>query len=70
MLTQQPKLASYGMLRMVRDVFHIHGWIELDAHGHVVQIILNQAAPLVRGIVAALQGLLAPAHIAVTLGET
>ena len=69
LVAQQPKLAQYGMLRMVRDVFHIQGWIELDAHGHVVGIILNQAAPLVRGIGAALQGLLAPAHIAVTLGE-
>jgi len=70
MVAQQPKLAPYGMLRMVRDVFHIHGWIELDAQEHVVRIILNQAAPLVRGIGAALRGLLAPAHIAVTLGET
>lgn len=67
---QQPKLAHYGMLRMVRDVFHIQGWIELDTHGHVVQIVLNQAAPLVRGIGTALQMLLAPAHIAVCLGET
>jgi len=37
--------------------------------GGVVGIILNQAAPLVRGIGAALQGLRAPAQIAVTLGE-
>jgi len=67
---QQPKLAHYGMLRMVRDVFHIQGRIELDTHGHVVQIILNRAAPLVRGIGTALQMLLAPAHTAVNLGET
>jgi hypothetical protein len=70
LVEQQPKLAQYGMLRMVRDVFHIQGRIELDAKGHVVGIILNQAAPLVRGIGAALQVLLAPAHIAVNLGET
>jgi hypothetical protein len=66
----QPRLAHYGMLRVVRDVFHITGQIGLDAHGHVVWIVLNQAAPLVRGIVAALQAVLAPAHIAVRLGET
>jgi hypothetical protein len=70
MVEQQPKLAQYGMLRMVRDVFHIQGRIELDAKGHVVRIILNQAAPLVRGIGATLQLLLAPAHIAVNLGQT
>jgi hypothetical protein len=66
---QQPKLARYGMLRMVRDVFHIQGRIGLDARGHVVGIVLNQAAPLVRGIVTALQIVLAPAHVAVSLGE-
>lgn len=66
---QQPRLAHYGMLRMVRDVFHIQGRIGFDRHGHVVRIVLNQAAPLVRGIVTALQAVLAPAHIAVSLGE-
>jgi hypothetical protein len=70
LVAQQPKLAHYGMLRMVRDVFHIQGRIEFDAQGHVVRIILNQAAPLVRGIGAALQVLLAPAQIAISLGET
>jgi hypothetical protein len=66
----QPRLAGYGVKRLVRDIFHISGRIVCDALGHVVQIILNQMAPLVRGLVAALQDLLAPAHIAVTLGET
>ena len=70
LVEQQPKLAQYGMRRMVRDVFHIQGRGELDAQGHVVGIILNQAAPLVRGIGAALQVLLAPAHITVHLGQT
>lgn len=66
---QQPKVVHYGMVRLVRDVFHISGQIGLDARGHVVEIVLNQAAPLVRGIVTALQALLAPAHIAVSLGQ-
>ena len=66
---QQAKLAHYGMVRLVRDVFHITGQIGLDTRGHVVQIVLNQAAPLVGGIVAALQALLAPAHVVVSLGE-
>ena len=66
----QPRLAKYGIKRLVRDIFHISGRIICDALGHIVQIILNQAAPLVRGLGIALQALLAPAHIAVTLGET
>lgn len=66
---QQGKLAQYGMLRLVRDVLHISGQIGLDARGHVVRIVLNQAAPLVGGVVSALQVLLAPTHVAVSLGE-
>lgn len=66
---QQPQLGHYGTLRLVRDVFHITGRIGFDARGHVVQIVLNQAAPLVGGIVTALQALLAPAHVAVNLGK-
>lgn len=66
----EPRLASYGNKRLVRDIFHISGRVVCDALGRVVQIILNAAAPLVRGLVAALQALLAPLHIAVTLGET
>src|SRR5262245_64596802 len=34
---QQAKLAHYGMVRLVRDVFHITGQIGLDARGHVVE---------------------------------
>jgi hypothetical protein len=65
----QPRLAHYGIVRLVRDVFHIQGRIGLDTNGHVVQIVLNQAAPLVRGIGTALQAILAPTHIAIRLGE-
>ena len=36
--------ASCVMLRMVRDVFHISGFLLIDALGQVVQIVLNQAA--------------------------
>jgi hypothetical protein len=65
-----PKVARYGMLRMVRDVFHVSGTIQVDAVGHIVQVVLNQAAPLASGLVDALALLLAPAHVAVSLGET
>ena len=66
----QPRLARYGIKRVVRDIFHISGRIICDRQGHIVQIILNQAAPLVRGVAVAFHALLAPAHIAITLGET
>ncbi len=68
--TALPKVNRYGMLRMVRDVFRVSGQIVLNALGHIVQIVLNQAAPLARGLVDGLRVLLAPAHIVVSLGET
>ena len=62
-----PQLRSYGMLRMVRDIFHISGYLAIDAEGYIVQIGLNPAAPLASVLVASLQELLAPAHIAIHL---
>lgn len=62
------KLQRYGMLRMVRDVFHVSGFLVMDAPGQVVQIVLNQAAPLASPLVDPLHSLLAPAHIAIQVG--
>jgi hypothetical protein len=70
LVPQQPKLARYGIVRLVRDLFHISGRILFDAVGHIVQIVLNQAAPMVRVLADAVRPLLARAQIAVTLGET
>src|SRR5258706_1310132 len=42
-----PTLHHYGTVRMARDVFHISGFLLIDACGQVVQIILNQAAPYI-----------------------
>ncbi len=64
------KLRRYGILRMVRDVFHVSGFLVLDALGQIVQIVLNQAAPLAPILVESLRVLLAPIHIAVNSGET
>ena len=64
-----PQLRSYGMLRMVRDIFHISGFLGVDARGHIVQIGLNPAAPLASVLVASLQELLTPAHMAIHLDK-
>ncbi len=61
------QLRSYGMLRMVRDIFHISGFLGVDVQGHIVQIGLNPAAPLASVVVDSLQELLAPAHLAIHL---
>jgi len=64
-----PQLRSYGMLRMVRDIFHISGFLGVDVQGHIIQIGLNPAAPLASVLVNSLQELLVPAHMAVHLDK-
>ena len=55
---------------MVRDVFHVSGFLVMDTLGQIVQIVLNQAAPLAPILVNPLRALLAPAHVAINLGKT
>ena len=38
--------AHYGIQRMVRDVLHIPGCVQLDASGHVIRITLQNSHPL------------------------
>ncbi len=65
-----PPIQHFGMLRMVRDVFHISGVLRFDASGALVEIRLNQRACLARSFIRPLQALLAPFYIVVNLGET
>lgn len=46
-----PRLRQFGILRMVRDVFHIPGSFLLDAQGHIVQITLSQSHTLATSFV-------------------
>ena len=73
-LTTPPASASplqhYGTLRMVRDVFHVSGFLVTDATDHILQIVLNQAAPLASVLVDSFRALLAPGHVAINLGQT
>jgi hypothetical protein len=62
-------IQSYGLLHMVRDVFHVSGLLRFDASGSVVEIILNQQAGLARSFIRPLQTLLAPLRVVVNLGE-
>jgi hypothetical protein len=64
------KIQHYGLLRMVRDVFHVSGLLRFDTSGSVVEIVLNQEAGLARSFLRPLQALLAPLQVVVNLGET
>ncbi len=65
-----PQIQHWGILRMVRDVFHISGMLRFDTLTHVVEIVLNQDARLVRLLIRSVRELLTPLNIVVNLGET
>ncbi len=65
-----PELQRYGLLRLVRDVWHISGFVERDRHGDLTRIVLNQLAPLARGLGMAFRQLLAPTQVVINLGQT
>jgi hypothetical protein len=58
-----------GMVRMVRDVFHISGWLSFDACEHLVTVVLNQHARRAHQLLLPLSELLAPFHVVVTSSE-
>ena len=67
---QEPQVRRYGMQRMVRDVFHISGFLLQNSQGHILAIVLNVRAPLVRGLTQGLAQLLRPAQVVVNWGQT
>jgi hypothetical protein len=64
------QLRRYGIMRMVRDVFHISGFLLITAQGQLTAVILNQAAPLASALIHPWGQLLAGVHVAVNLGQT
>jgi Transposase DDE domain group 1 len=64
-----PQIARYGLLRLVRDIWHISGFVERDRHGQIIRIVLNQLAPVARELGMALRRLLAPTHVVVNWGQ-
>jgi Transposase DDE domain group 1 len=66
-----PQLARYGLVRLVRDIWGISGFVVHDPRtGTVLRLVLNRAAPLAPALAAALHLLLAPDHVAVSSGQT
>jgi hypothetical protein len=70
LLLALPEGPHCGILRMVRDVFHLSGVLRFDPLSHVSEIVLNQHARRAHGLIRPLRELLAPFSIVVILGET
>lgn len=70
LMADAPKLKRYGVVRIVRDVLQVGGFLELDRAGLIKRIVLNEASALARHCAKSLRVLLMREHVAVILGET
>ena len=64
-----PALQRFGLLRMVRDVFHIIGRVGINAQGRVRAITLSQAHQHAQPVVLALSSTVAQDDMALNLGQ-
>ena len=69
-LSEVSKIKRQGVLRMVRDVFHVCGFVEVGAKQAIKRVVLNGAAAWARRCANPLRALLKPEHVRVSLGET
>jgi hypothetical protein len=66
-----PKLASFGTLRLVRDVLSVSGKVEFDSKARKLKrIVLNQAAPIMSKLLTAFRSPLIAEQVSLILGET
>ncbi|MCA1636661.1 MAG: transposase [Acidobacteria bacterium] len=70
MSKEQPKLKRYGIMRLVRDVFGVSGFLETTEDGRIKRLILNESSQIARSLHLAFQALLSLQEITVELGST
>jgi hypothetical protein len=63
------RLEHLGILRMLRDVFHLAGLVHFHHDGRIKRIVLQQTDPFASCLCSGLQHLLVPLHVDVILGE-
>ena len=69
-LSEVSKIKEHGVLRIVRNVFHVCGFVEMGAKNAIKRIVLNEAAAWARRCANSLRTMLKPEHVRVSLGET
>jgi len=65
-----PKLVGFGLLRLVRDVLGVSGFVEFTANGAISRLVLNGNSNLARLYLRAFRALLRPQRVSVRLGGT
>lgn len=67
---QAPRVRRLGLLRLVRDLLSITGWVELDGGTRVCSLQLNAQDEWARHCFPAFQALPAAQQVALSLGQT
>jgi hypothetical protein len=62
-------ISQLGIVRMIRDFFHVNGQIHFNADGNIQRIILNQEDPFASSIRAGIRSLLDGQQTDVNLGQ-
>ena len=64
----EPRLKQYGIMRLLRDVLCVSGFVEADDHGEAKGVVLNRGSTLARLLAGGLRELLHEQSVTVSLG--
>lgn len=64
----EPRLKQYGLVRLLRDVLSVSGFVETDRGGVEVGVVLNRGSTLARLLAGGLRELLGEQAVTVSLG--
>lgn len=65
----EPRLEQYGLVRLLRDVLCVSGFVETDRGGMEAGVVLNRGSTLARPLAGSLRELLGEQAVAVSLGD-
>jgi hypothetical protein len=65
----EPRLKQYGIVRLLRDVLCVSGFVETDRSGLAVGVVLNRGSTLARLLAWSLRELLGEQAVTVSLGD-
>lgn len=66
--TAEPRLKQYGIVRLLRDVLCVSGFVETDERGVEMGVVLNRGSTLARLLAGSLRELLGEQSVTVSLG--
>jgi hypothetical protein len=65
----EPRLKQYGIVRLLRDVLCVSGFVETDERGVEMGVVLNRGSTLARLLASSLRELLGEQPVTVSLGS-